>query len=115
MTKPTNDNRRAASYRRVTARRHSKTAKPKVDVEQLLAYEAGEMTPEQQIAFFQRLIDSGLVWQLQGHYGRTVTALIKAGHCTDKGGDDNAHSNSIRPKHKVEANRKPKRHNTKRL
>ena len=92
-----------------------KRPKPKVDVEQLLAYEAGEMTPEQQIAFFQRLIDSGLVWQLQGHYGRTAAALIKAGRCTHKGGDADPHGNSIPPKHKVETSRKPKPPNRKRL
>jgi len=47
-----------------------------------LAYEAGELDEDQIVAGFQQLIDSGLVWQLQGHYGRTAKALIDAGYCT---------------------------------
>lgn len=33
------------------------------------------------VSAFQRLIDSGLVWQLQGSYGRHAVALIQAGEC----------------------------------
>lgn len=29
----------------------------------------------------QRLIDTGLAWQLQGFFGRTCAALIEQGHC----------------------------------
>lgn len=31
---------------------------------------------------WQRLIDTGLVWQLQGWFGRTAVQLIDAGLCT---------------------------------
>lgn len=31
---------------------------------------------------WQTLIDSGVVWQLQGFYGRTATGLINSGMCT---------------------------------
>lgn len=48
----------------------------------IMAYEGGEeMEPEVFYDGFQKLIDSGLVWTLQGHYGRTAAALIEAGHC----------------------------------
>lgn len=40
-----------------------------------------EASQERQIEAWQRLIDNGMVWQLQGWYGRTATALIKRGIC----------------------------------
>lgn len=50
-------------------------------VSQIIAYEQGDLNDEEVVALFQDLIDSGLAWSLQGHYGRTATALINAGHC----------------------------------
>jgi hypothetical protein len=41
-----------------------------------------ECTEELYIQSFQTLIDSGDAWSLQGFYGRTATALIEAGLCT---------------------------------
>jgi hypothetical protein len=49
--------------------------------EDLMRYEEGEMTEEEVIALFQRLIDSGLAWSLQGSYGRQAAAFIEAGVC----------------------------------
>ena len=40
-----------------------------------------ECTEELYIQSFQGLIDAGIVWQLQGFYGRTAQALIEAGLC----------------------------------
>lgn len=48
-------------------------------VSQIMAYEAGEMSRDELVEFFQSLVDDGTVWQLQGHYGRTAAALIEAG------------------------------------
>lgn len=48
----------------------------------VIAYEGGELDEAAIIDGFQHLIDSGLAWQLQGHYGRTAKALIDAGYCT---------------------------------
>lgn len=48
-------------------------------------YESGELEPDEAIAFFQHLIDSGLAWQLQGSYGRTAAELIEQGLCTPGG------------------------------
>ena len=50
----------------------------------IMDYEAGNLTEAQVIAGFQKGIDSGLVWKLQGHYGRTAQALIEAGLCHRK-------------------------------
>ena len=47
----------------------------------IIRYENGTMTEEETILFFQELINSGLAWKLQGHYGRTAAALIEEGLC----------------------------------
>lgn len=47
----------------------------------VMSYEAAELDDDAIIDGFQHLIDSGQVWSLQGHYGRTATALIEGGYC----------------------------------
>ena len=47
----------------------------------IVKYESGQMGDGETIVFFQNLIDTGLAWTLQGHYGRTAQALIEVGHC----------------------------------
>lgn len=48
-------------------------------VDFIMDYEAGALDDDGIIDGFQHLLDSGLVWQLQGSYGRTATALLEAG------------------------------------
>ena len=43
-----------------------------------------DVSEEQYIEAFQSLIDSGVVWQLQGWYGRTARGLIDGGYCTTR-------------------------------
>jgi len=51
-------------------------------IDLIIKYENNELeTYDQIIALFQELIDAGVVWQLQGHYGRTAKVLIEAGYC----------------------------------
>lgn len=50
-------------------------------LDKIIAYEQGELTEEETIEMFQELINSGLAWSLQGHYGRTANALIQSGVC----------------------------------
>jgi len=47
----------------------------------IIQYESGELDEQQTIQLFQQLINSGLAYQLQGHYGRTAEALIADGFC----------------------------------
>lgn len=51
------------------------------DVNDIIAYENGDMDEDQIINFFQELIDSGMAWTLQGHYGRMAMNLIEDGVC----------------------------------
>jgi hypothetical protein len=48
-------------------------------VDQLIAYEEGQITGDEEIAFFERLVQTGTCWQLQGHYQRMGATLIEAG------------------------------------
>lgn len=49
------------------------------ELDKIIAYEQGELSEEDTIALFQSLVSSGLVWKLQGHYGRTAKAMLDAG------------------------------------
>lgn len=48
----------------------------------ILEFEDGELDEGEVIEGFQHLINSGLVWQLQGFYGRMAEDLLNAGVCT---------------------------------
>lgn len=50
-------------------------------IEDIMAYEGGELSDEDTIKMFQSGIDSGQVWRLQGSYGRMAQYLIDTGHC----------------------------------
>lgn len=52
-------------------------------IDKIMAYESGLLTTEEEIIeFFQDLVDTGLAWKLQGHYGRTARELIDLGYVT---------------------------------
>lgn len=48
---------------------------------QMIDYENGDLDDATVIEFFQTLIDSGVVWHMQGSYGRTAWDLIEMGYC----------------------------------
>lgn len=49
----------------------------------MMKWEAGELDEDETVILFQGLIDDGLVWSLQGCYGRQAQALINVGLCTE--------------------------------
>ena len=55
---------------------------PNIDF--IISFENGEATEEEIITEFQKMINSGIVWQLQGFYGHTAKTLIDNGFCTQK-------------------------------
>jgi hypothetical protein len=52
-------------------------------LDQIIRYENGEMGTEEIVPFFQQLINNGMAWTLQGHYGRTAASLIEMGECLE--------------------------------
>jgi hypothetical protein len=51
-------------------------------VSKICRYEEGKMSEEEIISFFQELVNSGVAWTLQGHYGRMAMSLIEDGVVT---------------------------------
>jgi len=55
------------------------------DVSKIIAFENGELDSDGVLDLFAELIASGLVWQLQGSYGRTARDLIEGGWISAEG------------------------------
>ena len=53
-------------------------------VDLIIDFESGCKEEKEEVAFFQRLIDSGMAWNLQGSYGRMAQHLIDVGLCTHR-------------------------------
>ena len=53
-----------------------------VDVNEIIAFEDGTLEEGRVYSMFQKLTDSGHVWNMQGLYGRTAINLIAGGHIT---------------------------------
>jgi hypothetical protein len=48
-------------------------------VDQLIAYEEGQITQDEEVAFIEHLVETGVCWHLPGHYQRVAATLIEAG------------------------------------
>lgn len=55
---------------------HTRTTHTRTpDIDQLMRWEDGAMDEAEELDFFKALVASGLVYQLQGMYGRRAHAL----------------------------------------
>ncbi|MCA9078191.1 MAG: hypothetical protein KDA93_24390 [Planctomycetaceae bacterium] len=50
-------------------------------MDQMIAFELGDLDEAETVSLFQQLIDDGTVWRLQGSYGRMAQQLIETGRC----------------------------------
>jgi len=53
-------------------------------VDKFIRFESDEMEDDETIDFFQYLVDTGMVWRLQGSYGRMARYLIEIGVVSDR-------------------------------
>ena len=65
------------------------TPPPANIVDEILAYEGGSMDGDMPrvLELYRQLIESGMVWSLQGHYQRNAERLIVAGVIKVSGGN----------------------------
>lgn len=52
-------------------------------IDKIMAYESGELDEDEIIGLFQELVNNGVVWGLQGSYGRQAQQMIEAGLIVD--------------------------------
>ena len=56
-----------------------------MNLDQIIAFEEGTLDLDGVLELFSSGIKSGLVWELQGFYGRTAAQLIEDGYLSKTG------------------------------
>lgn len=64
-----------------------------MNVEEIIKFESGELSFEDTLTLFSKLIQSGDAWNLQGFYGRTAKEFIDEGFIDEQGKIDWTHCN----------------------
>lgn len=68
-----------------TAEAPAEKPRPYDEVGAIMAYEQGDLSTRKTLELFAHLIQTGLVWSLQGSYGRAAKSLIEQGYITKEG------------------------------
>jgi hypothetical protein len=72
-------------------------------VDDIIAFEGGEMDEADEIRMMQEMIDSGMAWKMQGSYGRAAMDMIEAGLCVlGEEGHRDFYGNYIPSRYEVE-------------
>ena len=50
----------------------------------IIAYEQDRLTHDETVALVQELFDTGIVWDLQGHYGRMAYQMLLDGLISER-------------------------------
>lgn len=50
-------------------------------LDEIFAYEHGQLTDHEVVNLFQELIKNGMVWKLPPHYGQQALCLLADGYC----------------------------------
>ena len=54
-------------------------------LDQIMEYESGTLSDPETLEMFSKIVKDGLTYSLQGHYGRTASALIQDGWLDKEG------------------------------
>ena len=54
-------------------------------IDQMMEYESGQLSDPETLELFSAIVKDGLIYSLQGHYGRTANSLIQDGWLDNKG------------------------------
>lgn len=74
-----------------------------MEVDDIIAFEEGDMDQNEEIRLMQDLVDTGQAWRLQGSYGRAAMGMIEAGLITlGEVGRYDYYGNYVPSKHEVE-------------
>lgn len=58
------------------------------DIDKIVALESGELDEEEVVDLIQSMVNSGVIWHLQGSYGRLAQSLIDQGLVTYPQGEE---------------------------
>ena len=53
-------------------------------LDEMMAWEEGKLDQSETVSLFQKLVDNGMAWTLQGMYGREANRLIQNGDIIQK-------------------------------